>query len=103
MDIAKMMKQAQAVQKQLLQQQKDLAQKRYEATSGGGMVTAKVDGTGTLFSLTIDPAVVDPNDVEMLQDLIIAAVNEANKQALNCAQGDMFGMMNQLGIKMPEE
>jgi DNA-binding YbaB/EbfC family protein len=101
MDIAKMMKQAQAIQKQLAEQQKELATKEYEATSGGGMVTAKVNGTGTLLSVKIDPIVVDPSDVEMLQDLVVAAVNEANQQATKEVQGGMSGMMEQLGIRMP--
>lgn len=99
MDIAKMMKQAQAMQKQLAEQQKELATKEYEATSGGGMVTAKVNGNGALLSVKIDPAVVDPNDVEMLQDLVVAAVNEASQQATKMAQGSMSGMMEQLGIR----
>lgn len=94
-----MMKQAQAMQKQLAEQQKELATKEYEATSGGGMVTAKVNGNGTLLSVKIDPAVVDPNDVEMLQDLVVAAVNEANQQATKMAQGSLSGMMEQLGMR----
>jgi len=98
MDMNKLMKQAQEMQKQLMREQKEMANKTFEATSGGGMVTAKVNGTGTLLGLTIDPTVVDKADVEMLQDLVVAAVNEANKQASDSARGNMSGMMSQLGI-----
>jgi hypothetical protein len=101
MNINQLMKQAQEMQKKLMKQQEELAGKEFEATSGGGMVTAKVNGTGALIALKIDPEVVDKNDVEMLQDLIVAAVNEAVKLVGEEAQGGMAGMMNQLGIKLP--
>ena len=101
MNINQIMKQAQAMQKKLAKQQEELAGKEFEATSGGGMVTAKISGNGSLLSLQIDPAVVDPEDVEMLQDLVVAAVNEAQKKVSEETQGDMMGMMNQMGIKLP--
>ncbi|MBF0105850.1 MAG: YbaB/EbfC family nucleoid-associated protein [Deltaproteobacteria bacterium] len=101
MNINQIMKQAQQMQKKLAKQQEELAGKEFEASSGGGMVTAKVTGTGALLSVIIDPEVVDKNDVEMLQDLVVAAVNEALKKVSQEAQGDMMGMMNQMGIKLP--
>ena len=101
MNINQIMKQAQEMQKKLMKQQEELASKEFEASSGGGMVTAKVSGTGTLLALKIDPEVVDKSDVDMLQDLIIAAVNEASKKVGEEAQGGMMGMMNQMGLKMP--
>lgn len=100
MNMNLIMKQAQEMQKKLAKQQQELASKTFEAQSGGGMVTAKVTGTGALVALTIDPEVVDKNDVEMLQDLIVAAVNEALKKITEETQGSMMGMMNQMGIKL---
>lgn len=101
MNINQIMKQAQAMQKKMAKEQEELAKREFEATSGGGMVTAKVSGTGTLLSLTIDPEVVNKEDVEMLQDLVVAAVNEATKKVADETQGNMMGMMNQMGIKLP--
>ncbi len=76
-----MMKQAQKMQQEMLRMQEELESKVFTATSGGGMVTAGVTGKHELQSLTINPEAVDPDDVEMLQDMIIAAVNEAMRQA----------------------
>jgi len=101
MNINQIMKQAQEMQKKMAKQQEELASKEFEASSGGGMVTAKVTGTGSLIALTIDPEVVDKDDVDMLQDLVVAAVNEALKKVSEETQGGMAGMMNQMGIKLP--
>lgn len=101
MDVNQIMKQAQAMQKKLAQQQQEMAGKEFEASAGGGMVTAKVSGVGSLLALKIDPEVVNKDDVEMLQDLVVAAVNEALRKASEAGQGNMMGMMNQLGIKLP--
>lgn len=76
-NMQQLMKQAQKLQKQMEEVQEELDQKEYEAASGGGMVKVKVSGTRQLLSLEINPEVVDADDVEMLQDLILAAVNEA--------------------------
>ena len=81
MNQANMMKQAQKMQEELRKMQEELEASSFEATSGGGVVKAVVSGKHELTSLTIDPEAVDPEDVEMLQDLIIAAVNEALRQA----------------------
>ena len=72
-----MMKQAQKMQQELLRMQEEQENKTYSATSGGGMVTASVNGKHEVVDLQINPEAVDPDDVEMLQDMVIAAVNEA--------------------------
>jgi len=95
------MKQAQVMQKRMAQLQQELEERRIEATAGGGMVTAVVSGKQQLISLTIDPQAVDPNDVEMLQDLVVAAVSEALKQSHKLAQeemGKITGGMNIPGL-----
>jgi hypothetical protein len=90
MDIRAMMKQAQKMQEQL---QKDMEELRVEATSGGGMVTVVINGAKQLMSLTIDPEVVSKDDVEMLQDLILAAVNDAHRKADEQLKKKVGGMM----------
>lgn len=77
MDMKQMMRQAQKMQKELNKAQEEIATMSFEATAGGGMVTAVVSGDMAITSLTIDPDAVDPEDVEMLQDMVVAAVNEA--------------------------
>lgn len=77
MNQAQMMKQAQKMQQDFLRMQKELEAKEFTAKSGGGVVTAVVNGNRELVKLTIDPDAVDPDDVEMLEDLVMAAVNEA--------------------------
>lgn len=72
-----LMRQAQKMQEKMTQAQEELDAREYEASAGGGMVTCKVSGKREILSLTIKPEVVDPDDVEMLQDMIMAAVNEA--------------------------
>ena len=81
MNQAAMIKQAQKMQQEMLRMQEEMETKTYSATSGGGMVTATVNGKHELQSLSINPEAVDPDDVEMLQDMIIAAVNEAMRTA----------------------
>lgn len=88
-----MMKQAQAMQQQM---EEEMRQMRVEAASGGGVVKVVVDGSKKLHSVKIAPEAVDPDDVEMLQDLILAAVNEANKQVddkLSSQVGGLAGGM----------
>ena len=101
MNIQQLMKQAQEMQKKLVRQQEELSTKEFEAASGGGMVAAKVNGVGQLLAIKIDPAVVDPKDVEMLQDLVLAAVNEATKKVAEESQGGMADMMGKMGLKLP--
>ena len=76
-----MMKQAQKMQQEMLRMQEEMENKTYSATAGGGMVTASVNGKHNVVSLEINPEAVDPEDVEMLQDMVIAAVNEAMRAA----------------------
>ena len=96
MDMRQMMKQAQQMQERLQQQMKDL---RVEATAGGGMVTVVINGAKEIQSLTIDPEVVNKDDVEMLQDLILAAVNDAHRKADEAMKEQMGGMLG--GLRIP--
>lgn len=75
-----MIKQAQKMQQDMLKMQEEMECKEYDATAGGGMVKAVVNGKHELLSLTINPEAVDPEDVEMLQDMVVAAVNEAMRK-----------------------
>ena len=81
MNQAAMMKQAQKMQQEMLRMQEEMENKAYSATTGGGMVTATVNGKHEVVDLKINPEAVDPDDVEMLQDMISAAVNEAMRAA----------------------
>ena len=96
MNIQQMMKQAQQMQERM---QKQMAETRVEATSGGGMVTVVMNGAKQIQSLTIDPEAVSKEDVEMLQDLILAAINDAQRKADDEIQKQMGGMMG--GLKIP--
>lgn len=94
-----MIKQAQKMQADMEKTQAELQEKEYTATAGGGVVAATVDGKHTLKALSIDPEAVDPDDVEMLQDMVIAAVNEAVRAALD----DMSTSMSKItsGMNLP--
>ncbi len=99
MKLDNIMKQAQKMQKQMVEIQEELANRTVEASVGGGVVTVVANGQQEIISVTIDPEVVDPDDVEMLQDLIIAAVNEAHRKAqelMNTEMGKLTG-----GLKIP--
>jgi len=96
MDFQAMMKQAQEMQQRLQQQMADL---RAEATAGGGMVTVVMNGTKQIQSLRLDPDVVSKDDVEMLQDLIVAAVNDAARKVDEQLGQSMSGLMG--GLKLP--
>lgn len=98
MNQANMMKQAQKMQQDLMRMQEELEEQTYEATAGGGMVKAVVSGKKELASLEIDPEAVDPEDVEMLQDLIIAAVNEALRTSEEAASQSMNKLTGGLGL-----
>ena len=76
-----MMKQAQKMQQDLLKMQQEMESQEYEATAGGGVVTAVANGKHELLRIAIDPEAVDPDDVEMLQDMVVAAANEALRKA----------------------
>ena len=94
--IQQMMKQAQQMQERL---QKEMAELRVEATSGGGMVTVVINGAKQLQSIRIDPEVVSKDDVDMLQDLIVAAVNDAHRKVDEELGRQMGGLMG--GLKIP--
>ena len=94
-------RQAQKLQQQMAKAQEELDAREFEATSGGGMVTAKVNGKRELLALTIKPEAVDPDDVEMLEDMVMAAVNEALRTAADTAEremGKLTGGMNMPGL-----
>ena len=93
-----MIKQAQKMQQDMLKMQQELEEKTYEASAGGGVVTASVSGKRELKSLTIDPDAVDPDDVEMLEDMIVAAVNEALRAAESDAASNMQKLTGGLGL-----
>ena len=92
-----MIKQAQKMQADIMQMQSEMEEKTYSAQSGGGVVTAVVSGKHELTELVIEPDAVDPEDVEMLQDLIVAAVNEAMRKAdtsMNESMSKLTGGLN---------
>ena len=93
-----MMKQAQKMQQDLLKMQEELEQAQYSASAGGGVVSAVVSGKRELVSLTIDPDAVDPEDVEMLQDMVIAAVNEAMRKAESEAAANLSKLPGGLNL-----
>ena len=97
MNQAAMMKQAQKMQRDLMQMQEELQQQTYTASAGGGAVTATVSGKRELMDLIIDPAAMDPNDVEMLQDMVVAAVNEALRKAEEASAQSMSRLTGSLG------
>ena len=99
--LGNIMKQAQMMQQKMARLQEELASRQIEASAGGGMVTAVVNGKQQIVSLVIEKSVVDPEDVEMLQDLVTAAVNEAMKKSQEMMQeemGKITGGMNIPGL-----
>ncbi|MBM3211038.1 YbaB/EbfC family nucleoid-associated protein [Candidatus Poribacteria bacterium] len=99
MKINNLMKQAQKMQKQMMEIQEELANRTVEASVGGGMVTVVANGQQEIMAIRIDPEVVDPNDVEMLQDLILAAVNEAHRKSQELMTEEMSKLTG--GMKIP--
>ena len=93
------LRQAQVMQNKLAKLQQELNEREYEAASGGGMVKAVVSGKQELRSLTIDPKALEGNDVEMLQDLIMAAVNDAGRIARETLEREMSAISG--GIRLP--
>jgi len=93
-----MIKQAQKMQKDMMKVQEELELRQIEASAGGGAVTVVVTGKKELVSIAIKPEVVDPEDVEMLQDLILAAVNEAIRKAEEMVSGEMGKLTGGLGL-----
>jgi DNA-binding YbaB/EbfC family protein len=98
-DMGKLMKDMQKMQTNMLAAQEELLNDRIEATSGGGVVKAIVNGKGKLVSLEIKPEAVDPDDVEMLQDLIVTAITEAEERAEEQETEKMQGLTG--GVQLP--
>ena len=98
MNQAAMMKQAQKLQQEMIRMQQEQETKTYTCAAGGGMVSATVNGKHELVDLQIKPEAVDPDDVEMLQDMIMAAVNEAMRAADSDAAGSMQKLTGGMGL-----
>ena len=98
MNMQQMMKQAQRMQQEALRAQEELETRVFEASAGGGMVTARVMGSKRLESLVIAPECVDPDDVEMLQDLVVAAVNAALTEAAETSEREMSKITGGLNL-----
>lgn len=99
-----MLKQVQQMQADMMKAQEALANETVEASTGGGMVTVKITGDLVVKDVVIDPAAVDPEDVELLQDMVLAAVNEAVRQAQELAakkMGGLTGGMDLGGLGLP--
>ena len=96
--LAHSMKQAQMIQQKMARLQEESSLKTAEATAGGGVVSVKVNGKNEILSLVIKPEAVDPNDVEMLQDLVTAAVNEALKKVHDELSGEMSKITGGMSI-----
>jgi DNA-binding YbaB/EbfC family protein len=97
MDMNKMLKQVQEMQAQMEKAQEELAGETVEASAGGGMVRVKATGAGELVEIKIDPGAIDPDDPEMLEDLVLAAVNEALRNAQELMQSKLGGAVGGLG------
>jgi nucleoid-associated protein EbfC len=98
MNINKMMQQAKKMQEQMMQAQSELADKQVTATAGGGKVTVVANGAGDVISIKIDKSVVDPEDVEMLEDLILTGVQKAIEEGKALASSEMGKLTGGLGL-----
>ena len=98
LNMGELMKHAQQFQEKMAAIQEELATRTVTGTSGGGMVTATVNGRGELVGLAIEPEIVNPDDVGMLQDLVLAAVNEGLRKAKELARGEMAKLTGGLNI-----
>ncbi len=97
-DINKLMQQAQQMQQEMAKAQEQLASETVEASAGGGLVTVKATGNGEIVEIKIDPKAIDPDDAELLEDLVLAAVNEALRSAQSLAQSKLGAMTGGLGL-----
>jgi DNA-binding YbaB/EbfC family protein len=97
MDMNKMLKQVQEMQDQMAKAQEELASETVEASAGGGMVRVKATGGGEIVEIKIAPEAIDPEDPEMLEDLVLAAVNEALRNAQDLMQSKLGGALGGLG------
>lgn len=98
MNIQKMMKQAQKMQEQLAQKQAELAEQTVEVTAGGGKITVVANGAGDVLSIKISRDVVNPDDVEMLEDLVLGGVKQAINKGREMAQAEMGKLTSGLGL-----
>lgn len=96
-DMRQLMKQAQQMQAQLLEAQQQLSEREYEGSAGGGVVKARVTGAHRVVAIEIAPEVIDPEDPELLEDLVMAAVNAAMTQAATAAESELGGLAGGLG------
>ena len=99
--IGELVKQAQKLQSQMAKVQEEMASKTVEGSAGGGMVTVIANGKQEVMSIKIDPEVVDPNDIEMLQDLVVAAANDALKKAQEMVTSEMSKLTGGLNLNLP--
>ena len=99
MNMNNLMKQAQKMQKRMVEMQEEMTNRTVEASVGGGMVAAVANGSGELVSIKISPEVVDPDDIEMLEDLIVAAVSEAHHKSQELMNEEMSKLTG--GVKIP--
>jgi DNA-binding YbaB/EbfC family protein len=97
MDINKMMQQVQQMQAEMMKAQEELANETVEASAGGGMVTVKANGAGEIVAIKISPDAIDPDDPESLEDLVLAGVNEALRNAQDLMQSRLGGALGGLG------
>jgi len=97
MNIQKLMKEAQKAQKKMQEAQERLANLSVEGSAGGGLVTATASGDGAITSIKIDKSTVDPDDIELLEDLVMAAVNEAQRKAKELQESEMGAAMGGMG------
>jgi nucleoid-associated protein EbfC len=98
MNIQKMMKQAQQMQAKMQEAQEELSQREVEATAGGGKITVKANGAGDILSIKISKDVVDPNDVEMLEDLVLSGVQKAIEEGRALMQAEMGKITGGMGL-----
>ena len=99
--IGELVKQAQKLQSQMAKVQEEMALKTVEGSAGGGMVTVIANGKQEVMSIKIDPEVVDPNDIEMLQDLVVAAANDALKKAQELVTSEMSKLTGGMNFNLP--
>jgi DNA-binding YbaB/EbfC family protein len=98
LDMNKLMQQAEQIQQQMAQAQEQLASETVDASAGGGMVTVRATGGGDIVEIKIDPKAIDPDDPELLEDMVLAAVNEALRSAQSLAQSKLGAVTGGLGL-----
>jgi DNA-binding YbaB/EbfC family protein len=98
LDVNKLMQQAQQMQQQMAEAQEQLATETVEASAGGGLVTVRATGSGEILEIKIDAKAIDPDDPELLEDMVLAAVNEALRSAQSLAQSKLGAMTGGLGL-----